>query len=206
MDIKAALLSGGSRKRKPTSQASKDEPKSKKLSIETSDHENEVEVLDEACGITVVLQPSEIDPTLGDCKENKDINTTLENTKDRLLNPSKEEKSTNSDKKSCDTLKLDSPKTVKIVVNELSDVELLSDKSKKSDDSSCDELSTSMNVSLNTSELSVTAEENDKGSKTTDGTQNKRGEKNQADTKEKVKKKVCMISILHINICIKLLN
>lgn len=198
MDIKTALLSGGTRKRKSISQAPKDEPKSKKPSVENGDHENDVEILEEACGITVVLQQSETDSALGDCKENKDINAAKaecpqDNSKDnRLLSPSKEEKPTNLDKKSCDILTIESSKTPKLVSD--NDIELLSDKSKKSDDSSCDEPNTSVNVSLNTSELSITGEDNDKEhntqSKVKDEVQNKSDGKGQTDKKEKVKKRV----------------
>lgn len=198
MDIKTALLSGGTRKRKSISQALKDEPKSKKPSVENGDHENDVEILDEACGITVVLQPSKTDSALGDCKENKDINAAKaecpqDNSKDnRFLSPPKEEKSTNLDKKSCDILTFESPKIPKLVSD--NDIELLSDKSKKSDDSSCDELNNSVNVSLNTSELSITGEDNDKEhnaeSKAKDEGQNKSDGKGQTDKKERVKKRV----------------
>lgn len=199
MDIKTALLSAGTRKRKSISQASKDEPKSKKPSVENGDHENDVEILEEACGITVVLQSSETDSALGDCKENKDINAakvecSQDNSKDnKLLSPPKEEKSTNLDKKSCDILTFESSKTSSKLVSD-NDIELLSDKSKKSDDSSCDEPNTSVNVSLNTSELSITGEDNDKEhkaeSKVKDESQNKSDGKGQADKKVKVKKRV----------------
>lgn len=194
MDIKTALLSGGTRKRKSISQASKDEPKNKKPIVEIGDHESDVEILEEACGITVVLQPGETDSALGDCKENKDINAAKaecpqDNSKEnKLLSPSKEEKSTNLDKKSCDILAFESSKTPKLVFD--NDIE--SDKSKKSDDSSCDGPNNSVNVSLNTSELSITGEDNDKEhnaeSKVKEEAQNKSDGKGQTD--KKVKKRV----------------
>lgn len=191
MDIKTALLSGVNRKRKISSSqvVCKDEPKNKKLSVENKDHENDVEILDEACGITITLQATELDSTLGDCKENKDINSAKSDTPlcdsvEDKLGPSKPEVVKILPKSS----KTDSPKSPNLLSD--NDVELVSDKSEDSNS----ELNNSVNVSFNTSVSSITGEdEGAKGnsSKVNSETSNKTEEEpKQNSTKEKLRKRV----------------
>lgn len=208
MDIKTAFLTAGSRKRKaPSPQASKNELKIIKLNKELNDNEDDVEIIGDACNVAITLDKSVLESSPGDCKENKDINSSknidsslCDVTEDKNCNLAKEELASHANKTSVED-KLKSLSNVKsIETNSFKDLE--PSLSEKTDNSSCDELNSSavnssVNVSLNTSGLSMTGDDAEEKNTSSDAkvtetiSSNKVGD--QSNEIKKVKKKVIFI-------------
>lgn len=143
MDIKTAFLAVGNRKRKASSPtALKNQPKSLKLHIDKN--EDELEIICEEKNVAII----------GDCKENKDLNSLQSTPQINEVSPTEEEK-LNHDIK--DENLEDSKSSSQSSGDEGS--------LKASSDELNSTLNDSVNATLHTSELSENVENQDKSEK-----------------------------------------